>query len=105
MQTIKTQFSEMLTRGIMPVFELEIVNDDYLLISLSINDKGVVFSFDTMELPVSFDGEIEILSDIVFMLPFDNCFDHLDHYLEMISDNINEGFILPNNLYVNEDQL
>lgn len=103
MNTIKKQFDEMLSRGIIPVFEHELPNDEWLTVDISVNDKGVLFSFDSNSLPVSFDGEIEVINDNHYLLPFDDCFDNLDTYLEMISVNVMEGYLLPNNLFVMED--
>jgi hypothetical protein len=97
MQTIKNQFKTMLESNIIPVFEFEIINDDYLVVDIYLDNKGIGFEFDDQNLPVSFDGEIEKRGD-TWLLPFDPFFEDLDHYLQMISENITEGFLLPNSL-------
>tara|TARA_R110000851_G_scaffold264328_1_gene416889 strand:+ start:843 stop:1520 length:678 start_codon:yes stop_codon:yes gene_type:complete len=99
--TIGKQWDEMLSRGIMPLFELEIINDEYLLVELSIVDKGIEFVFDSDNKPVSFDEEIVLIHDNRYLLPFDDN-DNLDRNLEIIMQNLNEGYLLPNNLDRNE---
>lgn len=100
MNTIKQQFEEMLTRGITPLFEIELPENEYLIVNLSINDKGVEFSFDSNDLPVAFDGDIEVINSNRYLLPFDEYTTNLDDYLQTISDNLTEGYLLPNNLFV-----
>ena len=99
---IKIQFQEMLTRGIVPVFEFKLSTGEYFTADLSVHDKGVCFEFDEDGLPVSFDGEIKGDGD-TYYLPYDEYFDHLDYYLNMISENILEGYLLPNDLYTGEE--
>jgi hypothetical protein len=107
MNTLKAQFTEMLNRNIMPLFEIEMSDGEYLIVDLSITEKdgrkgynGVQFSFDQNGLKTWFDGEIVKRGDGVYVVKYDDCFDDLDSYLEMISDNITEGFLIPNNLFI-----
>ena len=107
MQIIKDQFNAMLERGIITAMEYQIKDDDngndWLLVDIGINDQGITFSFDSMEKPVYFDGEIITYNDCYYCLPFDEYFEDLDYYLQMINDNIIEGFLLPNGLYYVDD--
>lgn len=107
MQTIKDQFDAMLESGKIPAMEYPIKNDDngndWLLVDIGINDQGITFSFDSMEKPVSFDGEIITYNDCYFCMPYDQYFEDLDYYLQAINDNIMEGFLLPNDLYFVDD--
>lgn len=103
MQTIKTQFNDMLARGKMPIMEYQINKDDWLLVTLNYDDQGITFSFDSMEKPVYFDGDVATYNDCYFCIPYDEYFEDLDYYLQAISDNILEGFLLPNDLYFVED--
>jgi hypothetical protein len=102
MKEIQQQFSEMLARGTIPIFEIELPNGDYLTVNINVNDKGVIFDFDQQHDDVFFDGEIERIGDGVYMLPYDDCFNHLDSYLEMIMSIINEGYLIPNDLFKGE---
>tara|TARA_R110002126_G_scaffold192495_6_gene340670 strand:- start:2546 stop:2857 length:312 start_codon:yes stop_codon:yes gene_type:complete len=99
MLTIKNQFNEMLARGTMPLFEFELNGGDFLLVDLSVNNNGIVFSFDTNQLDTSFKADIIKLSDNSFLMPYDDFFDSLDSYLDMIHENIIEGFLIPTNLF------
>jgi hypothetical protein len=98
MNIIKKQWNEMLNRGTMPLFEVELKDDQYLLVDLALTDEGVEFSFDSEDLPVSFDGDIETIHSNRYLLPFDEYVESLDSYLELISDNLSEGYLLPNDL-------
>lgn len=97
METIKKQWEEMINRGVMPLFELELALADYLIVNLSIVDRGIAFSFDAPH-GVFFDGEIITVNLGSYVLPFDPCFEELDHYLQMIHENVYEGYLIPNNL-------
>ena len=97
-QTITTQFVEMVNAGRMPIFEIELGNDEFLLVDLSIDvNVGMIFSFDTNDMPVTFDGDIIELSNNTFALPFDE-YNTKDDMLEMIYSNVYDGFITYNNL-------
>ena len=106
---ITEQYNTMIERGIIPVFELEIVNDDFLLVNLDLHypvqglADGLQFTFDTDDLDVSFDGEIVVLWDGCYYLPFDEYTDSLDSYLEQIMCNLQEGYLIPNNLFPSDD--
>ena len=103
MDKIKSQFENMLTRGIMPIFELEIIGDDYLLVDLNISDIGVEFSFDAEGLRTEFDFNIEKIHNNKFVLLFDAYYDDLDSYLELIHENLIEGYVIPNQLHKDEN--
>lgn len=107
---LATQFEQMKS---VPLFEIAMVNDDYLLVDLSIRYKasktgsqypvGIEFKFDQRlpvspynELPVSFDGCVTGKHGYYFY-PFDECFS-LDEHLQEIYSNVVEGFLIPNNL-------
>lgn len=98
----------------MPLFEIAMIDDNYLLVDLSVRYKksktgssypvGINFSFDQRhpdspynELPVSFDGCIKGKHGF-YLYPFDECFS-LDEHLQEVYGNIIEGFLIPNNLY------
>jgi len=98
MNIIKEQWNEMINLGAMPLFEVELKDNEYLLVNLAIVDEGIEFSFDSNALPVSFDGDIETINSNRYLLPYNEYWESLDTYLEEISDNIGEGFILSNGL-------
>lgn len=108
MDNIKTaiynQWQAMLNYGKIPCFEIEMINGDYLLVDIDYK-KGndyISFSFDD-SLPVFFGGEVKIQGS-GYCVMLDDCFDNLDSYLELIYNNILEGYIIPNDLLLCEDE-
>lgn len=97
--SIKTQFTEIIKKYSSPLFEIELNTGDYLIANLSINDRGIVFEFDQMDLNVWFDGEITELEHGIYLLPFDPYFGDINHYLDLIYQNIIDGFLIPNSLF------
>lgn len=105
---LETQFNDMLKRGVMPLIEYTLPQEDeYLIVEIELNyssngidTNGLRFSFDQGEGETYFDGDIEKTGNGVYVVLFDECFDHLDHYLQVIDENMTEGFLIPNNLFV-----
>ena len=100
-EIIQKQFSEMLDRGTMPLFEFELKDDEYLIVNIDIGNKGIYFNFDD-EYKTSFSNDIFKKGDS-YLLKFDPYFDDLDYYLEQISNEITEGYLMSNNL-LKQDQ-
>ena len=101
---ISTQWQAMLNYGRIPLFEIELSNGDYLLVDIDYRegDNYISFSFDD-SLPVFFDGEIKKHGS-QYHIMLDECFSSLDSYLEIIYNNIIEGYIIPNDLLLCEDE-
>lgn len=93
--TIKSEWQSMLDCRIIPCFEYQLSEDDWLLVDLE-------FSFDSDNKRVAFDGGIKVINDNRYMLPWDLDMS-LDSNLEMISENMIEGYLLVNDLYYCED--
>lgn len=100
--TLKNEWQVMINRGIIPCFEYQTSEDDWLLVDLEFTDKGLEFSFDSDNKQVAFDGNIVVINDNRYLLPWDLDMS-LDNHLEMISSNISEGYLLINDLYYCED--
>ena len=100
---ISTQWQAMLNYGRIPLFEIELSNGDYLLVDIDYRegDNYISFSFDD-SLPVFFDGEIKKHGG-EYRVMLGDCFDNLDSYLELIYNNIIEGYIIPNDIVPCED--
>ncbi len=97
---IKAQFDQMVERGIIPCFEFERDYNgsvEWFTVDIEVSEKGVHFSFNQDGLPCCFDGEI-VGSGNFYCLPFDEYFSDLDSYLQRISENITEGYLLSNNI-------
>ncbi len=109
---IQKQYDQFMKRGGMFVMEYPIIGDDWLLVNLELDENGIIFHFDQDPIspygnpkPTHFDGEITGRSG-VYCLPFEcslHSGDSLDEMLEIIDDNMTEGFLLPNDLYRLED--
>lgn len=105
MQTIKDQFNEFLQRGGLPLLEYPTKIDGdlyYLLVTIDVTSGGVLFEFDTKGYPTFFDSSIVEVSEGCYLVPFDDCFTDLDHYLQQIDEVIRVGFIEANGIYNTE---
>ena len=102
---IKNEWQDMLGRGVIPMFEIELTDGEYLNVDLGIVGNGIYFTFDQDGLPEYFGGDIISVGDDVYgvyVLPFDE-YMTLQDMLELIADNIREGFIAPNSLFDSRD--
>lgn len=94
-------FESFIARGGLPLFEIELNNDDFLVVNISCNFEGLIFSFGDFGLGHKFSGNIEHIGSC-YLLPWDDCFS-LDEHIQTIYEEITEGFILPNNLFKCEE--
>ncbi len=103
-KAINSQWQAMLNYGKIPCFEIEMINGDYLLVDIDYQagNNYISFSFDD-SLPVFFDGEIKKHGG-EYRVMLDECFNDLDSYLQVIYDNIIDGYIIPNDLLLCEDE-
>lgn len=101
---INQEWQAMLESGTMPLFELELKDSEYLLCDLEFFSdlEEIRFCFDSMNLKTWFSGNIRTIHDCKFALPITEYDDSLDALLELIMVELNEGFILPNDLYPEE---
>lgn len=102
MNTIEQEWQAMIDRGIMPVMEFQTGEDDWLLVTIELHDHGLQFSFDSDNKRVAFDGDISVIDDNHYRVPFDLDMS-LDGHLELISANIVDGYLLVNDLYYCEE--
>lgn len=108
MENIKTaiynQWQSMLNYGKIPMFEIEMINGDYLLVDINYTEGNdyISFSFDD-SLPAYFDEEIKKHGG-EYRVMLDECFDNLNSYLQLIYDNIIEGYIIANDLLLCDDE-
>ena len=103
-KAINSQWQAMLNYGKIPCFEIEMINGDYLLVDIDYQagNNYISFSFDE-SLPVFFDGEIKKHGSQYHVM-LDPYFESLDSYLELIYNNIIEGYIIPNDLLLCDDE-
>jgi len=113
LDNLKTELIDLVNKYGGCFAEYGIIGDDYLLVDFDIASdhqckkygigSGIFVSFDNNNLPLHFSGEVVTIDDpdLIngFIVPFDpEYFESLDHYLELIAQEIIEGYILPNNL-------
>ena len=103
-KAINSQWQSMLNYGKIPMFEIGLSNGDYLLVDIDYTQGNdyISFSFDD-SLTVFFDGEIKKHGSQYHVM-LDPYFESLDSYLELIYNNIIEGYIIPNDLLLCEDE-
>ena len=103
-KAINSQWQAMLNYGIIPCFEIELSDGDYLLVDVDYQagNNYISFSFDD-SLPVFFDGGIKKHGGNYHVV-LDECFNDLDSYLQVIYDNIIDGYIIPNDLLLCDDE-
>ena len=98
-QVIKSVKKEFENMQCMPLFEFELLNDEYLIVNLYMVKKGIEFHFDSNNLPVAFSGDVIKTGDDVYLIKCDEYNTTLDCYLEAISGEIVDGYIMNNGLY------
>jgi hypothetical protein len=96
MNTVQIQFEEMLQRGVIPFLEYELFNGEFLTVEIQATVKGLEFSADFNDLHCFFDGQI-VGSGNFWLLPYDLDFS-LDQHLELIDQNIRDGYIIAHSL-------
>lgn len=99
--SVYREFKAFIGRGGVPVIEYPIAGGEFIEVWISVAESGVVFSFDDLDFPVWFGGEVKRY-DGDHIVPFCVFTDKFDSYLQIIDGNMTEGFILPNNLYPTE---
>lgn len=100
---LESEWQAMINRGTHPMFEYQIGENDYLIVNLEFTDNGIEFSFDSDNKRVAFDGDIKVINDNRYLMPFDVFTDSLDCYLETIHANITEGYLIVNGMLYSED--
>lgn len=101
MSNLKEQLQQAIEKcsGIFGEYKISDDND-YLLVEISSFKEGIFISAD-FEKPTFFSGDVRTDSE-GFYLPFEpDYFEDLQYYLEQIQQEIMEGYLLPNNLYLN----
>ena len=102
MNSLKNQLQDVM-RGKCAFAEycIDASENEYLLVHCDYNEQhdGIEIQAD-FEKPTHFSDDVIILDNGNFVLPFEpEYFDHIDHYLQECSQEISEGYLLPNNLY------
>ncbi len=99
-QVIKSIKAEFQNMQYAPLFEFEIPGDEHLFVSLKMVKKGIEFSFDNDSLPTSFGGDVIKTSGRSYLIKCDEFTSSLDELLQSVHNEMIEGYLLPNGLYV-----
>ena len=103
MNTIMQDWAKCRSRGIIPMFEIELINDEWLLVHLDVTETSIEFNFDIEHGEPRFDGDV-IGENGYYRIDYDPEYDTLDRLLEYVMDNITEGYIGVYNLYPLDDE-
>lgn len=102
MNTLKDQFYKAIASKC--AFAEYLINEcenEYLLVHCDYSElhDGIEIQADFC-LPTHFSGDVIELANGNFVVPFEpEYFDNIDTYFEKCSDEITEGYLLPNNLF------
>lgn len=98
MNHILQNWEECISQNRLPLFEIELANEEWLLVHLDVTDTEITFEFDAEHGEPRFDEEI-IGEKGCYSITYDAEHDTLDSLLEMVMENINEGYIAVYGLY------
>lgn len=98
MNHILQNWEECISRNRLPMFEIELANEEWLLVHLDVTDTEITFEFDVEHGEPRFDGEI-IGKNGYYSIEYDAEYDTLNSLLELVMENINEGYIAVYGLY------
>lgn len=101
--SIRTEWEQLISSGRIPVMEYQISENDYLTVdvSLSEDNREIEFSFDSDNKKTWFSGDVIVINDNRYKITVDPDMS-LDHHLQAISEEMTEGYLLPNGLYYYE---
>ena len=86
-----------------PIFEYKISESDYLVVELSLLDDNheIEFSFDSDNKKTWFSGDVIVINDNRYKITVDPDMS-LDEHIQLIDQEMTEGYLLPNGLYYYE---
>ena len=98
--SIRQQWEKLISSDRMPLFEIDLGNDDYLIVDLQLtaDNKAIQFSFDHDAGKTFFSGNV-IKADNGYQVLIDEYTDSLSVYLDQVYQEVTEGYLLPNDLF------
>ena len=94
--TILADFNKMVQSGKLPMFEFELLNGDFLIVNIYMDDEYIYFNFD-QEKETFFDGNI-YGSNGSYGYEYSEEWDTLDSLLSLVYANITDGYIGSNGI-------
>lgn len=101
--SIRNEWERMISRGTIPVFEYKIGEYNYLVVELSLSEDNqeIEFSFDSDNKKTWFSGDVVIINDNRYKITVDPGMS-LDEHIQLIDQEMTDGYLLPNGLYCDE---
>ena len=98
--SIRTEWENM---RCFPIFEYKISESDYLVVELSLSEdnREIEFSFDSDNKKTWFSGDVTTINSNRYKIPVDPDMS-LDEHIQLIDQEMTEGYLLPNGLYYYE---
>ena len=102
-KSIRFQWEELIHSGRIPVIEYKISESDYLIVELSLSDdnREIEFSFDSDNKKTWFSGDVTTINSNRYKIQVDLDMS-LDEHIQLIDQEMTEGYLLPNGLYCYE---
>ena len=98
--SIRTEWENMISSGIIPVIEYQTGENDWVVVDIQLSDDSqeIEFSFDSDGKTTCFSGDVITINDNRYRITVDPDMS-LDHHLQLINDEMMEGYLLPNGLF------
>lgn len=105
-ERLQNDWQAMLDRGTIPLFEIGVNHaDEYLIVDIEFDSNGLIFTLGIDGDARYFSGNVKQHDGGGFIYEFDEpeFLQSLDYYLQEVYQEIVEGFILPNGLYLMDE--
>ena len=98
--SIRTEWENMISSGIIPVIEYQAGENDWVVVDIQLSDdnKEIEFSFDSDNKKTWFSGDVIVINDNYYKITVDPDMS-LDEHIQLIDQEMTEGYLLPNGLF------
>ena len=98
--SIRTEWEKLISSGMIPVMEYQTGENDWLVVYIQLSDDNqeIEFSFDSDNKKNWFSENVVTINDNRYKITVDPDMS-LDHHLQLINDEMTEGYLLPNGLF------
>ena len=98
--SIRTEWENIIFRGIIPVIEYQTGENDYLIVELSLSEDNqeIEFSFESDNKKTWFSGDVTAINENRYKITVDLDMS-LDHHIQLIDQEMTEGYLLPNGIF------
>lgn len=101
--SIRTEWEKMISNGIIPVIEYQTGKNEWLVVYIQLSDDNheIEFSFDSDNKKTWFSGDVVIINYNRYKITVDPDMS-LDEHIQLIDQEMTEGYLLPNGLFYDE---